>query len=187
MKHISRSYLKECFEYSPENGTLRWKVRPDFHFPSSPNAQTWNARFAGREVGSITATGYRRLSLDKRWYLAHRLIWRMVVGEWPDQIDHINGDRLDNRIENLRSVSRMENMRNRMLPRNNETGVHGVHWKPRDGVWHAQIGIDGRIQYLGSFATKAEAVEARRVAERKLGFHQNHGRAGPLIDDGRAA
>lgn len=163
-----QAYLLQRLDYCPETGILTWK---QWHAP--PN---FNSRFAGKEAFTTVERGYRQGRIDNRLLYAHRVIWRMMTGETPHDIDHINGDRGDNRWVNLRAVTRQENLRNKMLSPRNKTGTPGVsqaHW----GAWQAYIRTGGRNLCLGSFKTKPEAVAARKAAERVLGYHPNHGRS----------
>jgi hypothetical protein len=129
------------------------------------------------EAGCIKSHGYRGVRINGKLYRAHRIIWAMHTGQWPeDELDHINGDRLDNRLENLRPVSCQENMRNAKRYCNNKSGVMGVYWHKAAGKWRAQIMVNGRQIHLGYFAAKEEAIAARKAAETMYGFHENHGR-----------
>ena len=146
-------------------------------FPADRAAKAWNAKFSGKPaLASYTSNGYLHGAVDGVDALAHRVIWKIVTGEDPEDIDHINGDRADNRFDNLRSCSRSENMRNRGISSNNKTGHHGVWQVTCSEHWYAQIEHDGKVETLGSFPTKAEAVQARIEAEQRLGFHPNHGK-----------
>jgi hypothetical protein len=109
-------------------------------------------------------------------YKAHRLIWLMSYGVAPEFIDHINGVRDDNRLENLRSVSWEENTKNAKRRADNVSGVTGVSFYSPKGTWRARINYKGRTVLLGYFKTPAEAVAARRAAEKIYGYHENHGR-----------
>ncbi len=107
----------------------------------------------------------------------HRLAWLYMYGEWPvGDIDHINGIRDDNRLINLRSVSRQENLRNRRTGRNNTSGVMGVNWDKSLGKWRSSIGIGGKTKHLGVSHYKWDVICLRKSAEMKYGFHLNHGR-----------
>jgi hypothetical protein len=113
--------------------------------------------------------------VNGREYKAHRLIWLLVHKAWPEnQIDHIDGNGLNNRIENLRDVTNAENARNRKKQKNNESGHTGV--RRERGKWRAVIEVSGREIYLGLFINLEEAVAARKAAEAKYGFHANHGK-----------
>jgi hypothetical protein len=103
----------------------------------------------------------------------------MVHGCEPSgEIDHLNGVRGDNRIENLRDVSRSANMRNVSMQPRNTSGVVGVYWNKQSNKWHGQISAtDGRVVSLGYYADIADAAQARKQAEAMHGYHENHGRA----------
>lgn len=103
---------------------------------------------------------------------AHRLIYFIGSGSEPSEVDHINGDRCDNRFENLREVSRKENSRNRAC----RSPVVGVGWDPTRCKWRSQIMVDGKSVFLGRFDCFGQAVKVRMKANRDYGFHENHGR-----------
>ncbi len=171
----SQSFLAECFRYDPETGSLFWRCRPDWHFPCAANATGWNKRLAGTRAGSPSA-GAILCEINSDSFLAHRIIWKLVHNEEPPEIDHINGKRHDNRLCNLRAATRTLNCRNMSRRRDNTSGVTGVTWNAKRGVWHARIRRDGKYCHLGSFASLDEAREARRAAEAELDYHRNHGR-----------
>ena len=106
------------------------------------------------------------------------MIWTMHNGDIPEgmQIDHINGIRDDNRIENLRCASRDENMRNRSKSKRRFPGVTGVNYNKRDNLWHAMISDNSKAISLGHYKSFIAACEARIVAEVNLGYHENHGK-----------
>lgn len=116
--------------------------------------------------------GYIRIKFAQKMYFVHRLIWELHNGPIPagHEIDHINGETGDNRIENLRLASRRENAKNLSLQTRNKSGVHGVAYMNN----HYRVTIGG--EYLGFYETFEEAVQIRREAERRLGYHENHGR-----------
>jgi hypothetical protein len=111
----------------------------------------------------------------------------MIHGYWPDEIDHINGDRADNRLSNLREVSNIENQRNKVLPRNNKSGHIGVSWNKDSKKWMARITINYKLKQVGQFSTIEEAVAARKEAERKFGFSERHGARGPYYKPNKPA
>lgn len=108
-------------------------------------------------------------------YYAHRIIWKWLYGDEPKFIDHINQNRQDNRVENLRAVSKSENCRNTSIGKRNTSGHLGVQWDTRRKCWRAEIKVNKKNIHLGRFTTKEEAVQARKTAEREHGFHPNHG------------
>lgn len=172
----SQEYLLECLDLDAETGLLTWRERPLHHFKNEHHYLVWKGRWSGvpafREPDK---DGYLIGRLDGRRRKAHRLIWKMVHGTEPQEIDHIDGDRTDNRPGNLRSVSKAVNARNRALQSNNTSGCVGVLWtKDR---WEARIKLNGRTTCLGRFHNFEDAVKARRQGEQDLGFHPNHGRA----------
>lgn len=138
------------------------------------------SNFAGKKgeiAGSKRKDGYRKVIINKHAYLSHRIIWLMFHGEFPrHQIDHINGIRDDNRIENLRDVNSSENNKNKAMDSRNSTGVAGVYWFKRDNRWMARIQSDGKDDFLGYFDIFEDAVKARKEAELEYDFHENHGR-----------
>jgi hypothetical protein len=168
--------LLEYLEYCPDTGRLLWRERARERFSTLRGYATWNSRYAGKEAGT-PFTGYISISIHKNRILAHRIAWAMYFGEWPEaDIDHINGDRRDNRIKNLRSVSRGENRKNSAMHSRNTSGVSGVDWFKPAQLWRARIHDDGKEITLGYFKDMDSAVAARKAAEPKYGYHPNHGR-----------
>jgi len=153
------------FTYDGEN--LRWKVRP------AQRVQAGDV--AGALLGAPKGKVYRHVRVNGKLYRAHRLIWLLVHKVWPEnQIDHIDGNSLNNRLENLRDVTHAENGRNQKKRKTNTSGHTGVG-RFRD-KWKAQIAVSGRVIYLGLFTDLDEAVTARKAAEVKYNFHANHGK-----------
>ena len=158
------------FEYL--NGELIRKKVPE-HFFANKQA---HARYTNKYVGTKVIgnhLGYKRAKFAGKFWLAHHLVWWMHHGSPPKEIDHINGNRQDNSIDNLREVTRAENTSNRKLFSTNKSGCPGVTWHSGNNTWVAKI----RQKHLGSFANKEDAIAARKQAEILDGkFHQNHGR-----------
>ena len=121
---------------------------------------------AGMEAGRVDSGGYLQVEIDGKRLMTHRIIYAMATGAWPLQyIDHISGDKTDNRPSNLRDVSASVNMQNqRNANRGSSTGVLGVY--PHGGRFRARIVVNGRQRHLGVFATAAEAHEAYVTAKR---------------------
>jgi len=111
---------------------------------------------------------YLYLFVDGHRYFAHRIVWLMCTGRWPTgQIDHINGDRTDNRLDNLREVSNQVNGQNKRIPkRGNTSGLLGVSWMTQAGKWRAQIKTEAGMLYLGLFTDKFVAHEAYLTAKK---------------------
>lgn len=177
----SADYLRKLLDYNPDTGILTFKERPREMFTNgyrSGSAQhaTWNKRYANKPACNIGSGGYVRVNLLGERYFAHRLIWRMVTGDVPAEVDHINGVRTDNRWCNLRAVDRAGNMQNLNIRSDNTSGVTGVSKCKRDGVYIAYITVKGKMIVLGRFETLKEAADARQKANIQYGFHENHGR-----------
>jgi hypothetical protein len=164
-------------KYDPSTGKFTWRERSE-DFPSPLSAiRAFNTRSAGGPVYEEPHKGYRRMTLLGKRYKSHRVAWAMHHGDWPPEtIDHINGVKDDNRIENLRAVTHIENCRNQKLHNTNTSGVMGVYWRPEARKWQVRIYVNGRLLHLGLYVKKDEAVAARKAAEEKYGFHANHGR-----------
>lgn len=182
-KHLPNpDLLRKLLRYEPATGKLFWRERSvdlftDGRQTAQHNCAAWNGKFAGKEaLYTDNGDGYVHGRILNRNYFAHRVIWAITYDEWPDHIDHVNGIRSDNRIENLRSVSQAENNRNQKRRSTNTSGVCGVSWCKRDGKWVARITSNGKYKCLGYFDDFDDAVSARKAAEEKYGFHRNHGR-----------
>ena len=152
---VTHEKLKQILNYNPSTGVFTWKIN------ASASARV------GDVAGTIDNKGYRRVGFSRKYRRAHRLAWFYVYGVWPeDQIDHINRDRDDNRIENLRSVNSQQNSRNRS-PEINRLGVIGVSWCNKSGKFHSRISIDRKNKPLGYFSGFFDAVCARKSAENR--------------------
>jgi len=161
-----RKIVMERLSYDSRTGIFKWKSRAASHV------------LKGSKAGSVDKrSGYVRIKLLGRKYRAHRLAWLIVYGSFPpEQIDHINGVRHDNRIINLRAVTNAENSRNKSLCISNKSGHIGIHYNKRMNKWTAAIGTNYKQVHLGSFENKEDAIEARRIAEINYNYHPNHGR-----------
>lgn len=163
-----QSKLQEILDYCPETGLLKWRFRAD-----AP--KEWNVKFNGKPAFcSAHNSGYLRGAINNESYLAHRIVWKLVHDEEPEAIDHINGNRCDNRIENLRASTFAENAHN-MSGRPNASGVSGVYLHKATGLWHARIKKNGVTKSLGYFKNLDDAKRVREAATQEHGFSARHG------------
>lgn len=131
--------------------------------------------FVGTVAGRVHSRGYRMISIDGKEYRAHRLIFLYHHGYLPDMLDHIDRNRLNNRIENLRESNPLDNQRNKNKQKNNTSGINGVHWDKRRRKWIASVSIKQKVIYLGGFDDINDAKHAREMANIKYNFEQSHG------------
>ena len=158
---LTRKELKRLLHYDPETGEFTWRVN-----------RRGTVR-AGDVAGNLHPSGYIRIHINGRDYRAHRLAWLYIYGKWPKyEIDHINHIRNDNRIVNLREASCGDNNRNQKLQSNNTSGVTGVSWYKLIQKYRVMI----QQRHIGYYDTFEEAVKVRKAAEKKHGFHKNHGK-----------
>lgn len=178
MIQLTQTRLQSLFDYDPKTGDFTFLPRGDEEFATPRAAAIFRTKCLGKVAGWRHAAGYVAISVDGRTYLAHRLAWLWTTGTWPDdEIDHQNGDRADNRIANLRAVSKVENSHNQSLRVTNKSGATGVFFEARRNSWLATILNLGRSIHLGYFKTFEEACAARKGAERALRFDKGHGKA----------
>ena len=154
---------KELFEY--RDGKLIWKVR------------TANNVKVGDVAGSLSkSTGYYIVQIDGKRFRVSRIIYAMHFGDPGGmQVDHVNQNRKDNRIENLRLVTNQENQRNTTKQKNNSSGITGVSWDKGKQKWQVEIYVDGKNIHCGYFIHLGAAAVERKYQELKYGFHENHG------------
>lgn len=173
--------LNRLIDYDPKTGILTWKPRDISFFKGrDPYARcaAWNTRWSGRPALARKAI-YLEGNLFNEKRRAHEVAFKIYYGFEAEMIDHLNGDKHDNRIINLRTSSSIENSRNMAIGSRNTSGVIGVYFNKQCKKWCAQISIGNdktRHISLGLFETKSEAEIARRSAEIKNGYHANHGR-----------
>lgn len=164
MPEITQERLKELLLYNKHTGKFTWASKP-------------NRRISiGSEAGNVSGYRYRVIRIDGKTNLAHRLAWLYETGSFPDHdIDHINHDRSDNRICNLRAATRAENCRNRGYSPRNTSGHIGVAYDKARDKWTSRLFFNGKQVHFGRHETKSNAVCARKNAEKEYGFHENHG------------
>ena len=151
---IDQNYLRSLLEYDPDTGHFFWR-------------SSGKGRKLGQPAGALNRTkgqGYVSIGIDKSKFRAHRLAFIYMTGDCPDEIDHINGDRADNRWDNLRAVTRSQNNMNATRRGDNSSGQRGVSWVGRVNRWRAFITIEGKQKHLGYFIHFDEACAAYRAA-----------------------
>lgn len=153
---ITAGQARELFTYDPLSGDLTWNVQLS---PVAP---------VGSICGTITEKGYRYVAFNRRRYAAHRIIWLMMTGEWPpQQMDHRDLDKANNRWSNLRLATRSQNQQNRRSHRDSASAYKGVYYRKERGTWISLIRVDGRLLTLGTFQSEIEAARAYDAAARK--------------------
>jgi len=147
---LDQQRARELLDYNSETGHLTWRV------------SRGGAARVGAVAGGVGNDGYWRVAIDgKRFPAAHRVIWLIVYGRWPaNELDHVNGDRTDNRLCNLREATRHQQMGNSKSRRNSRSGIKGVCWCKRTQQWRADIEVNGRHYFLGYFDRLDDAATA---------------------------
>ncbi len=160
---FSPEYLRNILSYDPASGEFRWKDRPNIR-PSL------NARMKGQVTRAIDkSTGYQRINIDWRLFYAHHIAWFYVYGIWPKaQIDHRDGVRSNNKIENLREATHAENHQNRSVNINNTSGHPGVGWYKAQKKWSASVMLSGKSYHAGYFDKIEDAILAREALKAEL-------------------
>lgn len=176
VKTFTPERARRLFLYDHETGKLFWRERPRSDFLDARHWNGFNTKSAGREVGTPMKSGHLRVRFGEAGFLVHRIIWLIEYGEWPEQIDHIDGNPANNRLSNLREVNQLLNCKNAARRSDNQSGTTGISRASHSGRWVATISNDGQRVHLGQYKTLDEAVAARKAAEKVLGYHKNHGR-----------
>lgn len=168
---ISQDEIKKVLNYDPKTGIFKWL----------------NSK-SNKVAGSVSKTrGYIHIKIHGKSYSAHRLAWLYFYGSVPKQdIDHIDHCKTNNSIENLRVVDHKENHKNASKNKNNTSGFAGVSWSKKSNKWWATIKVSGKTYNLGVFEKIEDAVAARLNANKKYGFHENHGEASQCMRSAHA-
>lgn len=155
--------LRNYLDYDADSGVFYWKIKVS------------RKTKVGGIAGSVNS-GYLRIVINKTRYMAHRLAWFYVHGEWPSELlDHIDGDGLNNKLVNLRLATRQQNNYNKTVYSNNKSGVKGVSWNSKRSVWAAAISVNGKDKHIGYFTDIEEAAKAIAVArEQYHGVFHRH-------------
>lgn len=162
--------VRELLDYDPETGKLTWRL--------GGKGTGGKGSIAGYMWRSNRGGPYQLIKLDGKNFRAHRLAWIYVHGRWPAaEIDHIDGNGLNNKISNLREATRSENNHNRCVMSNNRSGLKGAIWDGCKKKWRAIITINGRRKFLGAFDTAAEAhavyIAAAKEHHGDFYYHQS--------------
>lgn len=161
----SLARLHELLSYDEETGVLTFRSLP----PTSRKNINFNNKCGGKIAGTINAGGYLVVGIDQKYYLAHRIIWKMKVGmEPPAVVDHEDTEKANNRWCNLREASHGSNIHNSRLRKDNVTGVKGVYWDASHKAWCAQIALHGKQIRLGRFSDFEDARQAITEARKRL-------------------
>jgi hypothetical protein len=163
MREVPINLLREKLLYNEGTGALLWK-----------NTTQWTK---SGQVAGTNCNGYIKISINQKIIPAHRIVWAMLYGTWPfGEIDHIDGNRSNNKACNLREVTRQQNCMNRAKAVNNKTGRKGVSWHAGAKKWQAHISVAGKSIYLGLFASAEDAGdEYARASEKAYGLFKRHG------------
>ena len=173
----SQETLLRLLEYNPETGEFWWKARLPTDFSglarvAERKARSFNARWAGKRAFTAlnSANGSRQAVIQQQAFSAHRVAWKLVYDEEPEEVTAKNGDLSDCRIENLEATTRTRSGRNTTMFRNNTSGVRGVTWSKAKNRWFAHIKVNRRLRSLGYYTALEDAARARHTAEAELGF-----------------
>lgn len=177
MRVLTKEIVHELLEYNPIDGTFKWKIRDRKWFRTERGMKIFNSSYAGHIAGEAHEGGivHRRINLLGKEEKTHRIVWLYFNGSMPKELDHINGNRQDNRIENLREVTRSGNSKNHGITKRNTSGFVGVHYSPKRRDYQAYIVSGGKRFFLGYYKKLSDAVKARVEAEALHGFHIDHG------------
>lgn len=172
---FTAEFVRGLLRYNPETGELFWKRRPVEMFADGPkqsqlqNANAWNGRYAGKLAFTSPKSGYRIGSILTVAILAHRVIWLIMTGSWPDgEVDHIDTVRSNNKWVNLRDSTRMENSHNCGPHSNSTTGLKGVSYDKFNCKWTATVFSSGKAHWLGRFDDPRTAHAAYAEAATRL-------------------
>jgi len=157
---ISQEELKQDLRYDPDTGHFWWLCQH----------KCGSSRRLNRPAGTLdNLSGYIQISINSKYYRAHRLAWLYQTGDWPIyQVDHINGVRSDNRWCNLREATRLQNMQNQKITTRNQSGFPGVSWLNGAEKWRASIQLNNKFIYLGFYDDPLEAYFVYWLAKQKL-------------------
>ena len=158
---FTQKELQEILDYNSNTGVFMWRKQRRGIKTNVP-------------LGTDNGFGYLRITVLGKSYYAHRLAWFYMQNEWPDQIDHINGKKSDNRLENLRNVTVQQNNQNKLkAQKNSDSKVLGVSWHKKASKWQAHICIYKERKYLGLFKSVEEAYKAYLKEKERIDYGQS--------------
>lgn len=157
---LTQDYLRQIFNY--KDGNLYW-INPRQGI--KPNTK----------AGTLNQDGYIHIKLNQKRYRGHRLIFFYHYGYFPIEVDHINGVRNDNRIENLREATKSQNAHNKQKPINNKSGVKGVYWRKDADKWAVEIAMNGKKYHFGHYKDFKEACFV--ALQKRYELHKNYAKA----------
>lgn len=162
--------LRQLLEVDVATGRLWWKPRGEHMFSCAGQCRRWNRAYAGKlALNTIAKDGYKQGKIFNRIYYASRVVWALHTGNWPnDEIDHVDGNKANNSISNLRAASRFQNAQNRGLRKKGHSRFKGVTWNKRAKKWQAVIGAYGKKKYLGAFSLEEDAHRAYIKAAKQM-------------------
>jgi hypothetical protein len=149
---LTKEYLLHLFDYDRERGVLIWKN------PLGNNTKRW----IGQQAGCIDGHRYLRVTINFKMHQVHKIIWFLEKGNWPKVVDHLNGERIDNRISNLEDSTTRRNAQNSYRHRKGK--LVGASWNTKQKMWHSRCNINGKQKYFGYFSTELEAHERYLLA-----------------------
>ena len=175
MRKLDISHLNECVRYDESSKTfLRWRERPRNHFKSEIAYKAWGSAFAHKDAGALQiqpcGTRYWSITINERRYRLHRIVYALTRGIDPHgmEIDHIDGNGLNNQKENLRIATPSENQHNKKLYKNNKSGKRGVCFDRKYNKWRAVVTHNRKYITIGRFNTQQEASEAYEKTSKQL-------------------
>lgn len=180
MNELSTGTIRELLDYNPNTGIFTWRIRGREWFTRRQEWKRWNVRFAGKAAGcvQINSRGYPalRIRVLDNLYLASRLAFLWMGEPLPEQVDHDDGDSLNQAWHNLKPSNNAENPKNCSMSRANTSGVTGVGWDKARGKWQAQVTLNRRRKTLGRFSDLGEAAAVVDKFRAASGFSERHGK-----------
>lgn len=185
---ITVDLLRQVLDYDPNLGVLTWKSRPASLFSCKSRSaewseNAWNAKYANQHAFTAIKSFdggalYHVGAVNSVTLRANRVCWAIENGIWPSgHIDHIDGNTLDDRIENLRDVTNLENHRNAKMAKSNTSGFNGVTFCKQTGKWRAVVRVKFKTLCLGRYNKIEDAIAARIAANVRFGFSDRHGKS----------